>query len=63
MNSARAWAGVRFRAPSSGSTVRIRNAACRNAQAYPSRAEPAVWRTMSSSKPGFGLKRIAVPPV
>ena len=63
MNSARACAGVRFRAPSSGSTVRIKSAACRNAQAKPSRAEPAVSRMISSSKPGSGSNRWVAPPV
>ena len=33
------------------------SAACRNDQAKPSRADPAVWRMISSSKPGSGSKR------
>ena len=61
--SARAWAGVRRSAPISGSADSTRIAAWRNAQAKPSRAEPAVSRTISSSKPGSGSKRSSVPPV
>jgi hypothetical protein len=53
---------VRRSAPINGSTDRISSAACLNAHANPSRAEPAVWRMISSSNPGFGSKRSSVPP-